>query len=132
MMSEFPALDELVEKCDYDTKLAVTAWVFQHIVEHAKEGGSFRYLIYDRLGFDIDSYIVLYEAGGMDISNEFDLTQKQTVIKIAQEKKYEEFKPALNLCDEPGCFKEITCGFPQGGTYRRTCHEHSGSRYDIL
>lgn len=131
-MSEFPELDELIKKCDYDTKLAITAWVFQHIVEHAKEGGSFRHLIYNRLGFDTDSYVPLYEAGGMEISNEFDLSQKQTIIRIAQEKKYEDFKPALNLCDEPGCFKEVTCGFPQGGTYRRTCHEHSGSRYEIL
>ena len=64
---------KLVEECDYETKLAVTAWVFSHIVDHATEGGSFRYLIYDRLGFGPDAYIPLYNAGGMTISNEFEL-----------------------------------------------------------
>ena len=69
-------LKKLVEQCDYDTKLAVTAWVFQKIVEHGDNPGSFRYLIYDRMGFGPDAYIPLYEAGGMTISNEFDLTEK--------------------------------------------------------
>jgi hypothetical protein len=64
---------KLVEDCDYETKLAVAAWVFGHIVDHATEGGSFRYLIYDRLGFGPDAYIPLYNAGGMTISNEFEL-----------------------------------------------------------
>jgi hypothetical protein len=63
----------LVEDCDYETKLAVVSWVFGHIVDHATEGGSFRYLIYDRLGFGPDAYVPLYNAGGMTISNEFEL-----------------------------------------------------------
>lgn len=32
------------------------------------------------------------------------------------------------LCDEPGCNKEASCGFPAGeefGGYRRTCYDHS-------
>ena len=66
----------LVEDCDYETKLAVTAWIFGHIVDHAAEGGSFRYLIYDRLGFGPDAYIPLYNAGGMTISNEFILKEE--------------------------------------------------------
>ena len=28
------------------------AWVFHHLNEHYEEGGSFRCLIYDRMGFD--------------------------------------------------------------------------------
>ena len=66
MMTE-NQLDSLVENCDYDTKLAVTAWVFKNIVDHAKEGGSYRYLIYDRLGFEDDAYVTLFESGGMEI-----------------------------------------------------------------
>lgn len=66
---------KLVEACPYETRLAVTAWVFKHIVKHAKEGGSFRYLIYDRLGFKQDAYAPLYMSGGMVISNEFDLSK---------------------------------------------------------
>jgi hypothetical protein len=45
------------------------AWVFRHIADHLREGGTFRYLIYDRMGFDSDAYSTLYGAGGMDISN---------------------------------------------------------------
>ena len=70
-------LAKIADECDYKTKLAVTAWVFKKIVEHGKEPGSFRYLIYDRMGFDMDAYVPLYMAGGMTISNEFDLTEKK-------------------------------------------------------
>lgn len=117
-------LDELVEKCDYDTKLAVTAWVMENIVKHAKEGGSFRYLIYSRLGFESDAYLPLYDAGGMEISNEFDLNIKDKLVEIVKENQYEKLKPALELCDEPGCYKYVTCGTPTDTGYRNTCAEH--------
>jgi hypothetical protein len=58
-------IDELVEKSDYDTRLAITAWVCKHILDHAKDGGSYRYLIYDRLGFKEDAYGVLQENGAL-------------------------------------------------------------------
>jgi Zn finger protein HypA/HybF involved in hydrogenase expression len=29
-----------------------------------------------------------------------------------------------SACDEPGCNREATCGFPDPGGYRRTCHKH--------
>lgn len=64
---------KLVEECPYETRLAVAAWVMEHIVAHAQEGGTFRYLIYERLGFGLDAYVPLYTAGGMTISNEFNL-----------------------------------------------------------
>ncbi len=64
---------KLVEGCPYETRLAVAAWVMEHIVAHAKEGGTFRFLIYERLGFGPDAYVPLYNAGGMTISNEFNL-----------------------------------------------------------
>ena len=44
-------------------------WVFKHIAEHIMEGGTFRYLIYDRMGFKPNSYRPLYLAGGMFISD---------------------------------------------------------------
>lgn len=66
---------KLVEECPYETRLAVTAQVFRAIRDHAKEGGTYRYLIYDRLGFNSDAYLPLYDAGGLDISNMlFDLS----------------------------------------------------------
>lgn len=67
---------KLVEECPYETRLAVAAWVIKNLVDHAKDGGSFRYLIYTRLGFNNDAYVPLYMAGGMTISNEFNLDEK--------------------------------------------------------
>lgn len=45
------------------------AWVFEKLIEHAKEGGSFRYLIYNRMGMPPSAYEILYKAGGMSIVN---------------------------------------------------------------
>lgn len=53
----------------YDQRLAATAVVFEAIHEHMQSCGTFRYLIYDRLGFNTDAYSCLYSAGGLDISN---------------------------------------------------------------
>lgn len=47
------------------------AWVFAHLFDHLAEPGSFRYLIYTRMGFDHDAYTPLYLAGGQAISNAF-------------------------------------------------------------
>ncbi|MGY3581463.1 hypothetical protein ACVIGB_000467 [Bradyrhizobium sp. USDA 4341] len=60
-----------VPQVDYQTRLKVTKQVFRELLGHATDGGSFRGLIYGRLGFQTDAYAPLYEAGGMDISNEF-------------------------------------------------------------
>lgn len=116
--------EDVVKNCDYETKLAVTAWVMEKIVEHAKEGGSYRYLIYQRLGFDMDAYTVLL-ADGMTISNEFDLNLKDKVITAYRSGDEKEMKKALGLCDEPGCFKHITNGWPSENGYRTTCTEHT-------
>ena len=69
---------KLVEECPYETRLAVAAWVMKAICEHAREGGTFRHLIYTRLGFGPDAYLPLYLAGGLEISNEFELDGKVT------------------------------------------------------
>ena len=107
-------------------KIELVAWVFRNLVEHAKEGGSFRHLIYTRLGFDADAYGPLYEAGGMVISNEFDIQKMNNIRRIVQLEKTasNELKQALNLCDEPGCYEEASCGFNAENGYRRTCSEH--------
>lgn len=47
------------------------AWVLKHVADHLKEGGTFRYLIYDRMGYGPEAYLPLYESGGMAISNAF-------------------------------------------------------------
>jgi len=30
-----------------------------------------------------------------------------------------------NICDEPGCKKVASCGWPSDGGYRRTCYDHA-------
>jgi hypothetical protein len=116
--------DDLVKNCDYNTKLAVTAWVFRHIVNNAYDGGSFRYLIYDRLGFNENAYVPLYMAGGMDITNEFNMELKQNIIKRVKENKIEEMKNLLGMCDEPECFELSSCGTSTDTGYRTTCQKH--------
>jgi hypothetical protein len=118
-------IDELVKNSDYDTRLAITAWVCKNILDHAKDGGSYRYLIYDRLGFNEDSYMVLQIAGALDISNLFDLQKMEDIENHVREHKIESIKKLVGFCDEPECYEEAGCGFPTDDGYRWTCYEHS-------
>jgi hypothetical protein len=124
---DFPDLEELAKKCDPNTKLAVTAWVFKHIVDHAREGGSYRYLIYERLGFGPEAYVPLCEHG-MTISNEFDLDLKDRVVEALKSKDEKKMKEALGLCDEHDCFEYVSCGWPSENGYRTTCGNHYKER----
>ncbi|RLB87463.1 MAG: hypothetical protein DRH50_16825 [Deltaproteobacteria bacterium] len=63
-------IKEVWDSLTYDQRLAATAFIFQKICEHAKTGGTYRNLIYDRLGFNSDAYLVLLPEGRR-ISNEF-------------------------------------------------------------
>ena len=65
------------------------AWVFKQIMDNAGKG-TFRYLIYDRMGFKEDAYLSLYEAGGMAINN--------AMFEIYDEK---ECNKELNIVTEP-------------------------------
>jgi len=58
------------------------AWVFQHLadaIEMALEGDgpSFRYLIYDMMGYGQEAYELLYDAGGMYIANAINCIDKE-------------------------------------------------------
>ena len=66
-------IKEVWDSLTYEQRLAATAYVFMNICAHARSSGTYRYLIYDRLGFEVDAYALLYGAGGMHISNEFKL-----------------------------------------------------------
>lgn len=123
-MSEF---DDLVAKYDYQTKLDTAAWVISKIDEHGQDPGSFRGLIYGLLGFGPDAYVPLYEAGGMNITNELDYNRYDALIELVKEEKIDnvKLKNALSLCDEPGCFAHASCGWPSENGYRRTCYQHS-------
>jgi len=46
-----------------------TAWVVAHVLDHMKKGGSYRHLIYDRFGHGPESYVTIFFAGGLNLSN---------------------------------------------------------------
>ncbi len=116
-------LEKLAAECPADVKLAVTAWVFKHLLAHLKEPGSYRHLIYDRLGFDTDSYTALFD--GLELSNAFhDVKTLHAAREFTKKQRIGEMKPALELCDEPDCFDLATCGTPAGNRYGRTCLPH--------
>jgi len=119
-------IDSRVEKYDNQTKLDITAWVISKIDDHGNEPGSFRHLIYDRLGFGPEAYVPLYEAGGMNITNELDYNKGEIVVDIVKKQKIDNWvlKRYLGICDEPGCYDQATCGWPSGDDYRRTCGSH--------
>ena len=74
-------LSEEMENLTEIQKVAVVQWAMKHIVNHANEGGSYRYLIYSRLGFSPIAYAPLCDDG-MTISNEFDFETKETAVNI--------------------------------------------------
>lgn len=45
------------------------AWLFCHLTDAASEPGSYRYLIYDRMGYGPEAYCTLLSAGAMMINN---------------------------------------------------------------
>lgn len=118
--------DDLVSKYDNETKLDIAAWVISKIDEHGENPGSFRNLIYGGLGFGPEAYVPLYEAGGMNITNELDYKRYDLIIDIIKEEKIDnvKIKTYLGICDEPGCFDSASCGWPSEQGYRRTCHKH--------
>ena len=122
-MSDMFSLEDVLKEVSNEHKLAVTQWVFKHIVEHAREGGSYRYLIYDRLGFGMEAYAPLC-ADGLTISNEFDITTMEAIKDVVRENRYDKLKPLVGMCDEPNCYKEASCGWPSEESYRNTCGAH--------
>jgi len=66
-------MDKHIEHLKGQEKPSVeqVAWVLAHLQDHMMEPGTFRFLIYNRFGFDTKAYCPLYHAGGMSISNKF-------------------------------------------------------------
>jgi hypothetical protein len=114
---------KIADECDHETKIAVVKWAMKHIVDHAKEGGTYRYLIYDRLGFGPEAYAPLC-SDGMTISNEFDFTLKSDVAAFLKNNDIEGAKKRMGYCDTAGCFVEASCGYPTEDGYRYSCIEH--------
>lgn len=117
--------EKIWNSLDTNTRIAVASHIIRQVNAIGQDGGSFRYFIYELLGFGPEAYVPLYEAGGMTITNEYDLNLKESIREIAVRENYSEIKEALGLCDEPGCFNVATCGWPSDPDYRHTCSKHS-------
>ena len=116
--------EEVWNSLDTDIRIAVASHLISKVVEVGSHGCSFRYFIYDMLGFGPEAYVPLYIAGGMEITNEFDIEKVRAIEEIVAEHKIEVLKETLGLCDEHGCFKKQSTGWPSGEEYRRTCSDH--------
>ena len=65
--------------------LALLLKIFEAIYDEIEEGGSYRYLIYDRLGLGPDAYQALYPVG-MNITNAlFELRSESNDLHAAKE-----------------------------------------------
>lgn len=72
-VSQDTTLPELADACPPEMKMAVVCWFIRHLLQHATEGGTYRYMIYDRLNFGEDCYMPLQNAGLLDICNALNL-----------------------------------------------------------
>jgi len=61
--------EEVWNNLTYDEKLALLCYISKILHEHAMEGGTYRYLIYERFGFDMDAYAPLQLCGLLAIHN---------------------------------------------------------------
>lgn len=118
-------IQEKVDATDMETKIALTAWIMKHIVDHARDGGSFRYLIYDRLGLDTSAYFWLC-SDGITISNEFDLNMKEELLEAMKIGNIGKMKNLLGLCDRADCWNHANFWAPRGDGVAALCSEHSG------
>jgi hypothetical protein len=62
----------LIAAAPVDRRLGATIICIRALFEHARDGGSFRYLIYERLGFGQDAYVPLC-GDGMELSNDLEI-----------------------------------------------------------
>ena len=116
-----------VDALPMETRIAVVAWVMKHIVDHAKDGGSFRHLIYDRLGLDMSAYVPLCNDG-MTISNEFDLNLKDDLIEALRKNNMNKAKDILGLCSQPDCWEYASTWSPQVDGTVALCSKHYSKR----
>ena len=65
----------------YSDRLEIAEFIFKKITHSPC---SFRRLIYSRLGFDTAAYSILYQAGGMEITNSVWSAIPSTAVDIKQ------------------------------------------------
>jgi hypothetical protein len=73
--------DKVFGDIPLEKRLEIVQWVFQKVDEHMKEGGSYRFLIYERLGFGKEAYSIFYPYG-MNISNAANNLKQETYLPL--------------------------------------------------
>ena len=67
--------DQIWKDLPEDVRLACADVIFRAIDQHAHEGGTFRQLIYERLGLNMDgTYVVLQCAGALKLSDNYNIS----------------------------------------------------------
>lgn len=118
------AYKNIVDSASMETKIAFAAWVMKHVVDHARDGGSFRHLIYSRLGLDSSAYYPLCEDG-LTISNEFDLELKDNLITAFKNNDFDLIKSLLGLCSTKGCMNYADSWIPSEVGVSALCRDHN-------
>ena len=72
---------------------------------------------------------VLYTLDAVPEGNKVKVGRKTVVFtkyarKALAENDHEKLKKILTCCDEPGCYEQISSGFPTDNGYRQTCGTH--------
>jgi len=57
------------ESLDPEKRLLALIYVSKILYDHAREGGTYRYLIYERFGFGFEAYAPLQHFGLLDVHN---------------------------------------------------------------
>lgn len=83
------------------------AWVLAHYNDHCQEGGTYRHLIYGRLGYDMESYVLMQVAGVLDLSNVANAVSDNEEIK----KNFYGSPKAMSEIDWDGNIKRLTEAF---------------------
>jgi hypothetical protein len=135
----FDLSDEMKDLSEIQ-KIAVVQWAMKHIVDHANGGGSYRHLIYTRLGFSMEAYAPLCKDG-LTISNELSFETKEIALSIVNavikdkegdldlvKTRVEELKKELFLCDAIGCTEETSSIWHTEAGSRQTCYKHYKGR----
>lgn len=52
-----------------EDRLALCCYLFSVLSEHLREGGTYRMLLYDRLGLGLEAYGAMQFAGALDVHN---------------------------------------------------------------
>lgn len=71
------AIRQVVMALPADTRIAAAAWVLYAIDKWRRDGGTYRYFLYDclRLPSESDAYRILQHAGALELADKLDIAE---------------------------------------------------------